>query len=172
MIEIIPNFHPAIVHFPIALISLSAFFHLAAILLRKQPRCASHCAVLAHSTLWLGALAAFPTVLFGWLASNAVNHDEAGHAAMLLHRTWALATLLALSVLAGLDAWRHKVDALPTWQFAGAAILAWALVSSTAWHGAELVYRHGLGVLTLPEGYAGQERVPREAVGHEHNHTH
>lgn len=150
MIEVIPNWHPLLVHFPIALISLSAFFHLAAILLRNQARCATHCAVLAHSTLWLGALAAFPTVLFGWLASNTVEHDEAGHAAMLLHRSWALATLLALSVLAGWDAWRHKVDATPAWPFAGAVVLAWALVASTAWHGAELVYRHGLGVIAVP----------------------
>ena len=150
MIEVIPNWHPLFVHFPIVLISLSAFFHLAAILLRKQPSCSSHCAVLAHSTLWLGALSAFPTVLFGWLASNEVNHDEVGHVAMLLHSTWALATLLALTVLAGLDAWWHKVDAVPTWPFAGAVILAWALVASAAWHGAELVYRHGLGVIVVP----------------------
>jgi uncharacterized membrane protein len=42
------------------------------------------------------------------------------------------------------------VDATPTWLFAGAVILAWALVASTAWHGAELVYRHGLGVIAVP----------------------
>lgn len=171
MIEVIPNWHPLFVHFPIALISLSAFFHLAAILLRNQPRCA-HCAVLAHSTLWLGALAAFPTVLFGWLASNTVEHDDAGHAAMLLHRAWALATLLALTVLAGWDAWRHKVDATPNWPFAGAVILAWALVASTAWHGAELVYRHGLGVMALPDAHAMQDMAPHDAGGHEHDHTH
>lgn len=162
MIEVIPNWHPLLVHFLIALISLSAFFHLAAILLRNQPRCATHCAVLAHSTLWLGALAAFPTVLFGWLASNTVEHDEAGHAAMLLHRSWALATLTVLTVLAGWDAWRHKVDATPTWPFAGAVVLAWALVASTAWHGAELVYRHGLGVIVVPTHVESGE--------HEHGH--
>jgi uncharacterized membrane protein len=162
MIEVIPNWHPLLVHFPIALISVSAFFHLAAILLRTQPRCATHCAVLAHSTLWLAALAAFPTVLFGWLASNSVDHDEAGHAAMLLHRSWALATLAVLTVLAGLDVWRHQVNATPTWTFAGAVILAWALVASTAWHGAELVYRHGLGVIAVP--------AQVESGGHEHGH--
>lgn len=162
MIEVIPNWHPLLVHFPIALISLSAFFHLAARLLRNQPRCASHCAVLAHSTLWLSALTVLPTVILGWLASNTVDHDEAGHAAMLLHRTWALATVLALTVLAGLDAWRHKVDAIPTWPFAGAVIMAWALVASTAWHGAELVYRHGLGVIAVSANIESSE--------HEHQH--
>lgn len=162
MIEIIPNWHPLLVHFPIALISVSAFFHLAARLLHNQPRCASHCSVLAHATLWLGALAAFPTVFFGWLAFNTVNHDEAGHAAMLLHRSWALATLLTLTFLAGWDAWRHKVDAVPTWPITGAVILAWGLVASTAWHGAELVYRHGLGVIAVPAHV--------ESGGHEHRH--
>ena len=162
MIKVIPNWHPLLVHFPIALISLSAFFHLAAILLRKLPRCASHCAALAHSALWLGALAALPTVILGWMASNTINHDEAGHAAMLLHRTWALVTLLTLVPLAGWDAWRHKVDAIPTWPFAGAVIMAWALVASTAWHGAELVYRHGLGVIAVSANIESSE--------HEHQH--
>lgn len=162
MIEVIPNWHPLFVHFPIALISLSAAFHVAAILLRNVPRFASHCAVLAHATLWLAALAALPTALMGWLAFNAVEHDEAGHAAMLLHRTWASVTVLALSLLAGWDAWRHKVDATPTWPLVGAVILAWVLVAGTAWHGAELVYRHGLGVISLPAP------SPSDAHGHPH----
>jgi uncharacterized membrane protein len=108
-------------------------------------------------------------VLFGWLASNSVNHDEAGHAAMLLHRTWALATLLALTVVAGLDAWRHKVEATPSWPFTGAVILASALVASTAWHGAELVYRHGLGVIAVPAQVENDDHAHgHEDTPHEH----
>lgn len=150
MVEIIPNWHPLLVHFPIALVSVSALLHLAARVLKNQPRCSKHCAVLAHTTLWIGALSALPTVILGWLASNSVNHDEAGHAAMSLHRTWALATILMLFILASWDAWRHKVDATPTWGLVGAVIVAWGLVAITAWHGGELVYRHGLGVITVP----------------------
>ncbi|MEK7810695.1 MAG: DUF2231 domain-containing protein [Pseudomonadota bacterium] len=169
MIEVIPNLHPLLVHFPIALISVAAFFHLAARLLRNQPRCASYCAVLAHTTLWLGALSALPTAMLGWMASNTVNHDDAGHAAMLLHRSWALATLLALTILAGLDAWRHKVDAIPEWPFIGAVILGWALVASTAWHGAELVYRHGLGVIAIPvQEHGGHDAHQHEDTAHKH----
>ncbi len=162
MPEIIPNLHPLAVHFPIALISVSAFFHVAALATRGKQACAAHCSTLAHTTLWLGALAALPTVFFGWQAFNSVNHDEAGHAAMLLHRTWALATLALLVVLAGWDFWRSKVDAMPAWWFVGAVIGAWGMVATTAWHGGELVYRHGLGVLSLPAAEHGQH-------GHEHS---
>ena len=156
MPEIIPNLHPLMVHFPIALISLSAFFHLGALVVRNKPDCATHCAVLAHTTLWLGAIAAIPTVLFGWQAFNSVSHDDASHAAMLVHRSWALSTLAVLAVLAIWDAWRSKVKAIPVWWFAAAVIGAWAMVAITAWHGGELVYRHGLGVMSLPASEVDQ----------------
>ena len=107
MPEFIPNLHPLLVHFPIALIFVSAIFHVAAIVTRGKA-CATHCTILAHVTLWLGALTALPAVFFGWQAFNSVNHDEAGHAAMLLHRAWALGTLGVLVVLAGWDAWRDN----------------------------------------------------------------
>ncbi len=158
MPEIIPNLHPLLVHFPIALITVSAVFHVAALTTRNKT-----CAVLAHTSLWLAALLALPTVLFGWLAFNSVNHDDAGHVAMLTHRAWALGTLALLALLAIWDALRCKVDAKPAWWFAGAVIGAWGIVAVTAWHGGELVYRHGLGVMSLPASEAGQSH------GHAHN---
>lgn len=164
MPEIIPNLHPLLVHFPIALIFVSAFFHVAAIATRGKS-CAVHCAILAHTTLWLGALAALPTVFFGWQAFNSVNHNEASHAAMLIHRVWALSTLAVLAVLAGWDVWSNKVDAIPMWWFAGAVVGAWGLIAVTAWHGGELVYRHGLGVLSLPAAESGAMH------GHAHGST-
>jgi uncharacterized membrane protein len=162
MPEIIPNFHPLAVHFPIALIMLSAFFHVLGWFSRGS-RCGNHCAILGHTTLWLGALAAIPTVLLGWMASNSVNHDEAGHLAMLSHRAWALITLAVLIVIAGWDALRNKVEAEIKPGFVILTIAAATLVGITAWHGGELVYRHGLGVMSLPSNEAGHDH---------HNHEH
>jgi len=164
MPEIIPNLHPLFVHFPIVLISVSALFYVVAIVMRDKPS-GTHCAIIAHTTLWLGALAALPTVFFGWQAFNTVNHDEAGHVAMLAHRVWALGTLAVLVVLAGWDTWRNKVDAIPVWWFAGAMIGAWGMVATTAWRGGELVYRHGLGVMSLPVAESSQPH------GHEYDST-
>lgn len=125
MPAIIPNWHPLAVHFPVALISLTVFFHLLGLITRGT-RCGNHCATLAHTTLWLGALAAIPTVLLGWLASNSVNHDEAGHIAMLAHRTWALITTAVVVVVAGWDAYRYKVDSELKIGNLPLVILAWS----------------------------------------------
>lgn len=46
--------------------------------------------------------------------------------------------------------------------FIGLLLAAGVLLASTAWHGGELVYRHGLGVMSLPQP---------EGEGHDHEHT-
>lgn len=160
-LEIIPNLHPLVVHFPIVLISLSAFFHLLATFTTRKS-CAVHCRVLAHTTLWLSALSALPAVFFGWQAFNSVSHDEAGHLAMLIHRSWALGSLAILTGLAGWDFWKNKVDQPTNGWFSLLVAAAWVVVSITAWHGGELVYRHGLGVISLPA----------EEADHDHVHSH
>ncbi len=163
MPQIIPNLHPLAVHFPIALLTLAAVFHIAALWSRNRI-----CAVIAHTSLWLSALGALVAVSLGWLAYNSVSHDEAGHAAMLVHRSWALATFAVTAVLAGWDAWHNKVEDIPAAWFTAATIGAWLLVAITAWHGGELVYRHGLGVMALPAIEEGHHH----AHGGEAEHSH
>ena len=96
---------------------------------------------------------------------------------MILHRNWALGALAALLALAAWDVWRGRSGRTPSPNvpspgFLVLLVAAWLLVMSTAWHGAELVYRHGLGVMALPDVHAGQDTEPHDAGGHEHNHTH
>lgn len=162
MIEIIPNFHPALVHFPIAFTSAAVAFTAAGVVFRNWPY-AAQCLITGRWMLWGAALSALVAAVFGWFAFNSVAHDEVSHVAMILHRNWALGALTALLALAAWDVWRGRSGKLPSFVFLGLLLAAWLLVMSTAWHGAELVYRHGLGVMSLPEP---------EMQGHEHGAGH
>lgn len=161
--SIIPNMHPAVVHFPIALTLIALLFSLAARLLGKHSA-APLLAAAGHFTLWLAALSAVVAAILGWLAFNSgMNHDDAGHAAMLLHREWAIPTALGLVLLASWDAWRSRVSqVMPVIALLCLLALSGA-IATTAWLGAEIVYRHGIGVLSLP--------VNEGAGGHNHQHN-
>ncbi len=171
MIEIIPNWHPVFVHFTVALWSLAAFFHLSLPLI-KYPVLNAEWRVLARWNLWLGTAFGVVTAIFGFLAFNSVVHDTPSHAAMSEHRNWAVSTLTLFLILTGWSVWRYrrKVTAKPA-AFLVAMLLALALLMTTAWHGAELVYRYGIGVKSLPKVEARD--VSGEDNAHEHHdHDH
>ena len=158
--QIIPNLHPAIVHFPIALTVIAFLLSLAAYVRPSHPS-AAQLAAAGHFTLWLAAIGAAIAVLFGWLAYNSVNHDDAGHAAMLLHRSWAVPTAIGLILLASWDAWKCRVNQLISVPMLFILFLLSQSIAITAWLGGEIVYRHGIGVISLPAS---------EGTGHSHYH--
>jgi uncharacterized membrane protein len=157
--QVIPNFHPIVVHFPIAL-TIIAFLLSIAAYLRRSPPVSAQLAAAGHFTLWLAAIGAAAAVLFGWLAFNSVNHDDAGHAAMLLHRSWAIPTALGLILLASWDAWKYRVNELISVPMLFLLFLLSQAIAVTGWLGGEVVYRHGIGVLSIPAS---------EGVGHGHH---
>lgn len=168
-IEIIPNLHPMFVHFTVALLSLSVAFHLLDFVTKGAK---VHWRTLAQWNLWLGAGFAIVTVLAGIYAYNTVAHDGPSHAAMTLHRNWALPTLLVFLMLAGWSFVNARAGKTATVPFLVVLVIGGGLLLSTAWHGAELVYRHGLGVMSLPvtsgEGSA-QGHDHEHAGGHDHD---
>jgi uncharacterized membrane protein len=171
MIEIIPNWHPAFIHFPIAFTTASVFFFVAAIVF-KGKTLAAQCLLASRWMLWAATIFACIAAVFGWLAFNSVEHDEAGHLAMTVHRNWALGALGALILLAALAERSRRFTVKPPYGFLILLIGAWLLVISTAWHGAELVYRHGLGVMALPDVHEEHNAAMQDADGHVHTHSH
>jgi len=163
MLEIIPNLHPLAVHFPIALTALAAIFLLLARIHRASASAAQWASV-GHWALWLAALSAVLAAAFGWQAYGAVRHDEAGHLAMTLHRNWALPTTLALLIIAAVDRWRCPADRPAAWPTIVGTVFLLGAVGVTGWLGGELVYRHGIGVLSLPREPASEaaeeQRLP------------
>ncbi|MBL4885747.1 MAG: hypothetical protein JKY95_14600, partial [Planctomycetaceae bacterium] len=76
-IEIIPNWHPIFVHFTVGLLSISALFYLAGLVLRKPTFL-----IVARWNLWVGGAITVATVLAGFYAYGTVAHDALSHAAM------------------------------------------------------------------------------------------
>lgn len=150
MIEIVPNWHPIWVHFPIALLSLATVFFLLGLVL--PDRAGERVTAAARWNLAVGAVLLIPTLITGYLAYNSVAHDGAGHQAMKRHMTaaWVVAALFAVAVLlAWLDRFRARGTGLV---LAIVLLIGTGAVGVTGYLGAENVYRHGLGVERLPDG--------------------
>lgn len=164
--EIIPNWHPIFVHFSIALLSISSALLIIGKFAPQKYLWRNTALTVSRWNLLIGAAISIITVLAGWYAYNTVNHDDPSHLAMTSHMKWALSTFLLFAVVA-------------TWSFisrkkeVGIFLTAFQLFATlsllvTGFKGGELVYRHGLGVLSLPEAEAKTSSKGHDDVGHEH----
>lgn len=173
------GWHPAAVHFPVAL-GLTAALMLTWAAVGRAP---AWLGAAARLQLQLAAVAALVSAALGALAFASVEHDAAGHAVMLRHRAWALCSLAGLLAVAGWESWRqwrgwavHKLSWLPALAVAGSLAQTGAL-------GGEMVYRHGVGVDAAafaeppaPAAAATEPPVPvaaseaAESAPHEHVH--
>ena len=141
-----PNLHPLVLHFPIALLFAAASFDLVGLLTRDRGS-------WRRTADWLyavGALSAVATWYTGTLAADSVflpteanavltEHADLGKFTMWFFAAYGLArTGLAFTTLAA----RTGVRAILFLLGVGGLFL----MTITATHGAELVYRHGVGV--------------------------
>lgn len=159
MIEIIPNWHPLLVHFTLVFLVLCGLLQLALWWSKRligQPAVA----VVQKWLIAMATVAVVATLATGLQAYYSVAHDTPSHLAMTDHRNWAFATatvfILGASVFYTVPGLRRSVAGVC---FAAALMM----VSVTAFKGADLVYRHGLGVMSLPQV---------SGAGHDHDHDH
>lgn len=165
MIAIIPNWHPIFVHFTVALFSTSTGFYLLHYITRYIKKIPlwlnTEFEIVARWCVWIASLITIATVSFGFYAYYTVKHDAVSHLAMTTHRNWAIITALFI-ILLGFWSIQWKMKKINiTLTFILTMLIAQGLLLTTAWHGGELVYRYGLGVMSLPTA---------EEVGHQHNH--
>lgn len=149
MFEILPNWHPIFVHFTVALFSVATGLYALSLFVPNE-RLQSQWRIVARWNLWFGMLLTLLTVLTGWYAYNTVSHDVPSHLAMTDHRNWALATaaLYLIATVWSLALHRAGKEASPLLLLF--LIIALTSLGSTAWRGGEVVYRYGLGVMSLP----------------------
>ncbi len=166
MFETILTWHPIFVHFTVSLyLSASALFVVCAVLPKFKYR--EQFLLVARWNIWLGALATLGTLAAGWYEFNTVAHDEPSHAAMRSHRAWALLTAGMFFILA---AWQFKFDyQKPSTPFILIIIFSSLLLLTTAYKGGDLVYRHGLGVMSLPDPEDEEEHEEEEHGHHLEN---
>lgn len=184
--EIIPNYHPIFVHFTIGLLSISALLYLAGSILKKE-----NLLVAARWNLWIGAVITVGTVIAGFDAYNTVGHGVASHAVMTNHKNWALPIAGIFAALALWAAWKQRGTKAVSPVFVAAVVLASGLLAVTGYKGGEVVYRHGTGVMRMPEihgdgghgshshgeaapadhhGMATPEKEPEQQENHGHDH--
>ncbi len=179
MIEIVPNWHPLWVHFPIALLTVAVLLFWLGRFWPEVAR-ARTLITVARWNLGLGVLFLVPTLITGYLAYNSVAHDSAGHEAMERHlvAAWIASGLF---VVAAVLAWRERQQKRTVGMPLLAVLLAGLVaIGVTGYLGAENVYRHGIGVERLPNpddhhhghGDSDHEHDASESDGHEHSHDH
>jgi len=163
MIEITPNLHPVFVHYTVALYSLSVIFYAAHYLIKNE-KIRSDVRIVANWCLWTGAVFTVGTVATGWNAYNTVMHDDVSHIAMTDHRNWALVTALVFLGIAIKQYLANRQNKFRSKTISVAMLIGFVLLSVTAWKGGEVVYRYGLGVMSMPA-------VSSEGSdGHDHSH--
>jgi uncharacterized membrane protein len=167
MPEIIPNWHPILVHFTIGLLTIAALLFIAgAVANRNRP--VHDMETTANWNLWLGAGLTVLTVAAGLQAAGSVAHDGAAHLAMQNHKLWAFGTTTLFLLLALWNAWRVRRGQALGLMLPALMLLGLAGLTATGLRGADLVYRHGLGVMALPQAAAGGHD---HESGAEHSHA-
>lgn len=137
-----PNLHPLIVHFPIALFVVTAVCEFLAYF--KKSETLNHTALITAIGAMLGAIAAVGT---GLLAESIVPDDAAARAVLESHETLAFFVLGSTIVFVGLKLLTRR---LRTERFRIAQLIIGLIgvvfVVLTAHEGGELVFNHAVGV--------------------------
>lgn len=133
--------HPVAVHFPIAALLLG----LAAEAAGRWTRRWVWLPEAASALLWFGTLAVWVSLGLGLLAERTAPHVPSAWRTLNSHESFAYWTAGAFSALAVIRwlRWDSKAPAL----FLAAWLAACGLLLVTGYHGGELVFKHGMGVV-------------------------
>ncbi len=150
----LPNIHPLLVHFPIALLTLAVLLDVVAAFWRKMPWLRPTVGLLYV----VGAVGALATYLSGRVAADSVLPPPEATPVLTEHADLALYTVILFGILALVRVWalwrlpafRAPVDV----PLILVGLIGLGLLVETADHGGELVYRFGVGVAVATEEQA------------------
>jgi uncharacterized membrane protein len=160
-----PNIHPLIVHFPIALLIFAVFFDLLALVYKKYQWLSTAALILYV----IGSGTAILALLTGSDAAEGLNIPLAAKQAVSIHSDWAHDTVWFFSIFTVVRLyffWEGEQN--KNYFKYGVFALGLAgifLLYKTGDHGAELVYKYGLGT---PNVQAHKETTTPSGT---HGHT-
>lgn len=169
-----PPIHPALVHFPIALIIFSVVAEFLGILLRNRS--------LLAAALWSlmgGVIMTAAAIAAGYYDMNRASLTEEVDGYVHLHLRIGWVILAAAVILAG---WRwmarEQLNQGKGISYRFAAVLIAALIAFQAWYGGEMVYAHGVSVSAAGQGLEGRNKAKKrlhavyEFLGAPHGSAH
>jgi len=165
---ILPNLHPFFVHFTVGLLAASVGFYVVARYWSADDK-RTKFETAARYMLYAGVGLSFATVAAGFYAYFTVDHDDPSHLVMKTHRNLALATLLLFTAIAWVI--KKREIKTPSSSVLATMVLALGFLGATGWYGGELVYRHGIGVMSLP-AVSGEGHDHGEGGGHDEGGGH
>jgi uncharacterized membrane protein len=144
----LPPIHPALVHFPIALTTLSFVFDLCGRMLHRRSLYSAGWWTLVASVVT--TIAAIPLGYFDF------SRAELSEGTRLLVETHVRIGWLLLGVLLLLGGWRWLIrrqpDRGPEGRYLSVAALVMIIALFQGWYGGEMVYSHGAGVAAADQG--------------------
>ena len=159
-----PNVHPLLVHFPIALLLTFFFVDFIGSLFSNE-----NLRRVASYLLYIGTISAVLTVIAGIQAGNSVPHGMAVHSIMERHQMFGF-TVTGLAFL--LSIWRLLVrgylQGFANFIYLSMAGLTCLIITLGADLGGLMVYKHGVGAAAVPQSV----NVPQPGHGHSHGHSH
>jgi uncharacterized membrane protein len=157
MLFSVPPLHPALVHFPIALLLLAGVFGILSLFSKRD-----FWKNLAVKSL-VGGVIFFPLVVItGLIEEQNLEHNEAIHELLLIHKYLGISALFYYQIVL-LWYWLRKKIA------GNKEYIAWVLTLSLGsllmgyqgYLGGEMVFKYGAGVKTMETGM-------KETGGHDH----
>lgn len=149
-IAIIPNIHPVMVHFTVALMSISFILYAMGFIFRRlriEIKFIQELGIVARWCLWLTLFFSILTVAAGLQAYFTVPHDEEGHLAMGVHMKSAIVTFTLIVITSVFSIMQYRKRIAPNISLLALLTITKISVLITAYLGAEVVYRYGIGVI-------------------------
>ena len=145
---IIPNWHPIFVNFTVALSFVALLFMVMSRFTPKQ-ELRIQWRHSARWTLWFGGLFTVLTLLSGFQAFASLAQDASYTPVLITHRNWGVLSGAVFCVMVFWSISCCRGGRIAGYGFLVTMLSLVAMTNLTAWYGAELVYRYGVGVMPL-----------------------